>query len=155
MSSNVSRIRVLRSAILAFLIASVIGSATLLAQTVEPSQPVFSQDVEASSADKERFPFSVETLKIEGGAELVTIFYRTNGTFDKPGPEESKFVPLLSVLRDTLGDEVMKIERLRDVWMLTYTKPSTMQKLMAAIPFNYRRWGSKQEAGKTVPPPIA
>ena len=154
MSSEISRIRVLRSAILAILIASVFGSASVRAQSVEPVQPLAPPNVEASSADNERFPFSVETLKIEGGAELVTIFYKTNGTFDKPGPEESKYVPLLSVLRDTLGDEVMENDRLRYVWMLTYTKPSTMQKLMAAIPFNYRRWGSKREAGKTVPPPI-
>jgi hypothetical protein len=39
----------------------------------------------------------------------------------------------LSVLRDTLGDETIENDRLRYVWMLTYTKPSTMQKIMAAI----------------------
>jgi hypothetical protein len=136
------------------LIASVFGTVATWAQTVESVQPVPSQNVAESNTAEDRFPFSTETINIEGGAELVTIFYRTNGTFDKPGPEESKYVPLLSVLRDTLGDDVLENDRLRYVWMLTYTKPSTMQKLMAAIPFNYRRWGSKRDAGKTVPPHI-
>lgn len=100
-------------------------------------------------------PFSVETLPIEGGAELVTIFYKTNGTFDTPRPGESESVPLLSVLRDTLGDEIKENDKLRYVWMLTYTSPTTTQKIMSAIPFNYRRSNSKKEAGSTVPPTIA
>ncbi|HJS50739.1 MAG TPA: hypothetical protein VJ781_02475 [Pyrinomonadaceae bacterium] len=154
MSFDLFRSKVLHSALAAILIGSVFGASTLRAQSVDsvPSAPP--QNTAPSDTTEERFPFSVETIKIEGGAELVTIFYKTNGTFDNRGPEESKFVPLLSVLRDTLGDEVMENDRLRHVWMLTYTKPSTMQKLMAAIPFNYRRWGSKREAGKTIPPPI-
>ncbi len=153
MSSGVFRSRVPRSAILAMLAAAVLATA-LRAQTVEPAQTL-PQEVSSSTEDAKAFPFSTETIKIEGGAELVTIFYKTNGTFDKTGPEESKYVPLLSVLRDTLGDETLENDRLRYVWMLTYTKPSLMQKFMAAVPFNYRRWGNKQEAGKTIPPPIA
>ena len=153
MSSGVFRSRVPRSAILAMIAATVLATA-LRAQTVEPSQTI-PQDLTSSTTDGKEFPFSTETIKIQGGAELVTIFYKTNGTFDKTGPEESKYVPLLSVLRDTLGDETLENDRLRYVWMLTYTKPSLMQKFMAAVPFNYRRWGSKQEAGKTIPPPIA
>jgi len=141
--------------ILAILIVSLFGQGALRAQVAEPVEPVVTQDASTPDTDDGRFPFSVETIKIEGGAELITIFYKTNGTFDRPAPEESKYVPLLSVLRDTLGDETIENDRLRYVWMLTYTKPSTMQKIMAAIPFNYRRWGSKPAAGKTVPPPIA
>ena len=150
---EVIRSKVPRAAILAAVLASVCAPIALRAQTVEPVRSV-APEVPVSTADEKRFPFSVETIKIEGGAELITIFYKTNGTFDTPGPEESKYVPLVSVLRDTFGDETLENDRLRFVWMLTYTKPSTMQKFMAAIPFNYRRWGSKKEAGKTVPPPI-
>lgn len=118
--------------------------------TFSPDVPV-GIEVEAEVAD---FPFSVETLPIEGGAELVTIFYKTNGTFDKPLAGESEYVPLLSVLRDTLGDEIKENDRLRYVWMLTYTTPSTTKKLMSAIPFNYRRSGSTKDVGTTVPPHI-
>jgi hypothetical protein len=101
-------------------------------------------------------PFSVETLKLDSGCELVTIFYRLNGTFDKPdGSGERSPVPLVSVLRDTLGDNIKENDKLSYVWMLTYTSPSTMQKLMSAVPFYYRRGPSKKAAGATVPPPIA
>src|SRR5687768_2967353 len=115
MNFDLFRSKVPRSALGAILIASLFGVSALRAQSVDPVQSAPPQNVTAN-ASEERFPFSVETIKIEGGAELVTIFYRTNGTFDIRGPEESKFVPLLSVLRDTLGDEVMENDRLRHVW---------------------------------------
>src|SRR5688572_2370989 len=98
MNFDLFRSKVLRSALGAILIASLFGASALRAQSVDPVQSAPPQNVTASDASEERFPFSVETIKIEGGAELVTIFYRTNGTFDIRGPEESKFVPLLSVL---------------------------------------------------------
>src|SRR5215216_3102665 len=101
-------------------------------------------------------PFSVETIKLNSGSELVTIFYRLNGTFDKPDTSgERSPVPLVSVLRDTLGDNIKENDKLSYVWMLTYTSPSTVQKLMSAVPFYYRRGPSKKDAGTTVPPPIA
>ena len=100
-------------------------------------------------------PFSVETIKLENGSELITIFYRMNGTFDRPDVDgERKPLPLISVLRDTLGDDVKENDKLRYVWMLTYTSPTTMQKILSAVPFFYRRAGAKKEAGRSVPPPI-
>src|SRR5688572_32978821 len=111
MSFDLFRSKVLHSALAAILIGSVFGASTLRAQAVDsvPSAPP--QNTAPSDTTGERFPFSVETIKIEGGAELVTIFYRTNGTFDNRGPEESKFVPLLRVVRETVGEEVMGDDR--------------------------------------------
>ncbi len=79
--------------------------------------------VEVVAADEgQDLPFTVETLKLDNGSELVTIFYRMNGTFDRPDTNgERKPVPLISVLRDTLGDDVKENDKLRYVWMLTYT----------------------------------
>ncbi len=109
----------------------------------------------AATDDGADLPFSVETIKLENGAELITIFYRMNGTFDRPDTNgERKPLPLISVLRDTLGDDVKENDKLRYVWMLTYTSPTTMQKILSAVPFFYRRVGSKKEAGKSVPRPI-
>ena len=132
-----------------------VSSFSLSGQTVStvPLQNVPSEKYSAES-DRE-LPFSVESIKIEGGAELITIFYRMNGTFDKPDANgERRPVPLVSVLRDSLGDDIVENDQLRYVWMLTYTKPTTTQKLLSFIPFYYRRSTSKTDAGTTVPPPI-
>ena len=74
----------------------------------------------------------------------MTIFGRLDGLAEKgkPAPE----VPLVSVLRDTLGDDNPENDRLRYVWMLTYTQPSMTKRIAAAIPFFYRRVGNKKNS---------
>ncbi len=57
--------------------------------------------------------------------------------------DDSEFVPLVTVLRDTLGDLTPENDRLRYVWPLTYTRPTVRQKLSGAIPFLYSRVGNK------------
>src|SRR5262249_15130552 len=54
--------------------------------------------------------FRVERIKIDGGAELLTIFGRLDGmrTAEGAAPE----VPLISVLRDTLSDANPENDRL-------------------------------------------
>ncbi len=142
----------LRFVLQLWLIAAVVFSSSVFAQTVGTAAEL---DVPVAEADTDRFPFSVESLKLDGGAELVTIFYKTNGTFDTPAAGESEAVPLISVLRDTLGDEIKENDNLRWVWMLTYTSPTMAKKIMSAIPFNYRRAGNKSAVNAGVPPPIA
>jgi hypothetical protein len=56
-----------------------------------------------------------ERLGIEGGSELVTLFAMLPG--DEPA-STSEEIPLLSVLRDTLGDDNPDNDRLRYVWLL-------------------------------------
>ena len=84
--------------------------------------------------------FRVEKLSVAGGSELLTIFGRVDGLRDSTSPE----VPLVTVLRDTLGDDNPENDRLRYVWMLTYTQPSMAKRIAAAIPFLYRSVGNKR-----------
>lgn len=91
-------------------------------------------------------------MPIEGGAELLTIFGQLDGL--ARGPEQSTEVPLVSIVRDTLGDDNTDNDRLRYVWMLSYTKPTMGQRLASAVPFLYSRVSNKRSAGKGAPPPI-
>jgi hypothetical protein len=97
----------------------------------------------------------LERVEVPGGAELITVSAKLAGL---DGKEEStdndNWVPLVSILRDTLGDNNPENNRLRYVWPLTYTRPTAKQRLAAAIPFFYSRVGNKEELTKTPPPAI-
>lgn len=90
--------------------------------------------------------FRLECLKVTGGTELLTIFAR----FDwlPGGTGKGQEVPLVSLLRDTLGDSDPANNRLRYLWMLTYTRPSLIQRLAAGVPFLYKHTGGKRHASK-------
>ncbi|HEX8558609.1 MAG TPA: hypothetical protein VF668_10920 [Pyrinomonadaceae bacterium] len=97
-------------------------------------------------------PFRIETLPVGRDAQLLTVFGSLDGL--KPdsagaGPE----VPLVSILRDTLGDADPENDRLRYVWMLTYTRPTALQRVASAVPFLYGRVGAKRGA-KGLPPHV-
>lgn len=96
--------------------------------------------------------FRIEQLPIPGGAELLTIFGRLDGKRTKglAAPE----VPLVSVVRDTLSDNDPDNDRLRYVWMLTYTQPTLMKRIASAVPFFYQHVGNKQHVSKGAPTPI-
>ncbi|HEX8502738.1 MAG TPA: hypothetical protein VF659_19295 [Pyrinomonadaceae bacterium] len=97
-------------------------------------------------------PFRIETIPVGRDAQLLTVFGRLDGLRDEaPLPEE---VPLVSILRDTLGDADPENDRLRHVWMLTYTRPTALQRVASAVPFLYGRVGGKRGVGKGVPPPV-
>jgi hypothetical protein len=97
----------------------------------------------------------LERVEVPGGAELITVSAKLAGL---DGKEEStdndNWVPLVSILRDTLGDNNPENNRLRYVWPLTYTRPTAKQRLAAAIPFFYTRVGNKEKLTKTPPPAI-
>jgi hypothetical protein len=93
----------------------------------------------------------LERIPIDGGAELVTVFARLDGL---ESANNDKWIPLVSILRDTLGDNTVENNRLRYVWPLTYTRPSLKQRLAAAIPFFYARVGNKDGAKRTPPPAL-
>ena len=85
-----------------------------------------------------------------GGAEIVTLF----GHLSPPGSEgQDQEVPLLSVLRDTLGDGDSNNDRLRYVWILTSTRPTAIQRAASAISFMWFRAGTRQHDNH-VPTPI-
>jgi hypothetical protein len=119
------------------------------AQTTTATQPA--APVQETQAANESL-FRLEKTEIAGGAELLTIFGQLKGLQARDGA--SAEVPLVSILRDTLKDQDSENDRLRYLWMLTYTKPSSRQQLAAAIPFLYNRVGNKGHAGKGAPPPI-
>jgi len=92
----------------------------------------------------------LETLPVAGGAELVTVKARLDG-LQTEGVD--KWVPLVSILRDTLGDPNRENDRLRYIWPLTYTRPTLKQRFAAAIPFFYTRVGNKNSLSLKPPPP--
>jgi hypothetical protein len=94
-----------------------------------------------------RSEFRVERVPIANGAELLTIFGKVNDD-----GSTAVDVPLLSVVRDTLGDANLENDRLRYVWMLTYARPTLRQRLAAAVPFLYQRVGNKTNASAGPPP---
>ena len=97
----------------------------------------------------------LERVEVPGGAELITVFARLSGLDPtEASTEKDNFVPLVSILRDTLGDNVPENNRLRYVWPLTYTRPTTKQRLAAAIPFFYARVGNKEKLTKIPPPAL-
>lgn len=129
-------------ALLLVAIVCLLAAGKVPAQSVPPTlAPTFSNTS----------PFRLERTPVEGGAELLTIFGRLDGLAE--GENSTAEVPLVSVLRDTFGDNDPANDRLRYLWMLTYTRPSFGQRLAAAIPFLYQRVGSKSST-KSVPPPV-
>jgi hypothetical protein len=94
--------------------------------------------------------FRMETLRVGTDAELLTIFGRLDGL---PADGTNADTPLVSILRDTLGDADPHNDRLRQVWMLTYTRPNAWQRVASAVPFLYARVGNKRRASRDEPPP--
>lgn len=126
----------------------------------QPTPEISSESVsetEASNIFDKNFSvekdFRVEKIAVKGGAEIITIFANLKGLKNAAG-EKAGEVPLVSVLRDTLGDDKTENDRLRYVWMLTYTNPSLSQKAAAGVPFLYSRTTNKNAAGKGLPPAI-
>jgi hypothetical protein len=88
--------------------------------------------------------YGVERDPVAGGGELLTIVRHQEGSGD---------IPLVSVLRDTLGDQDPENDRLRYVWILTLTNPSLTQRAASALSFAYFRFGSHRHPGR-VPKPV-
>ena len=73
----------------------------------------------------------IERVAVPGGAELLTVL--------ASAPDDDGEVPLLSLLRDTLGDADPDNDRLRSVLTITSANPSVLQRVAAATPFFYWR----------------
>lgn len=99
--------------------------------------------------------YRLERQPLPDGAEFITVFGRLQGP-GAPTAEENAAqygdVPLLAVLRDSLGDSDPANDRLRYVWILTSTKPTIWQRAASALSFGYFRAGSRRHA-KRVPTP--
>jgi hypothetical protein len=95
--------------------------------------------------------FRLERVAVPNGSEILTIFGSLEGIY---GQEAAPVVPLVSVLRDTLGDNDPENDRLRYVWALTYARPSKSQRFAAFVPFLYGRFGKQKQKLKGVPRPV-
>lgn len=147
------------SLLLSFLFA---GAALSVAQAQQPAsqQP---EPIRSISDDQPHLELRLEKLPVAGGAELITISARLNGPAAAPpdpknesasahAQKTAQWVPLVTVLRDTLGDANSDNDRLRYVWGLSYTRPSMRQRAASAVPFLYTRVGNKQPSAKEPPP---
>ena len=85
----------------------------------------------AASPDFRAPDFRVERHPVANGAELLTVFSSL--------PDHAGDIPLVSVLRDTLGDKDPDNDRLRYIWVLTSARPTVLQRSAAFIPFFYWR----------------
>ncbi len=91
----------------------------------------------------------IEKKQINVGAELITIFADLSG--GEISESNRRDVPLLSILRDTLGDEKPENDRLRYVWLHNFTEPSLTQKIASGIPFFYKNIGTNNRIGDKLP----
>src|SRR5438128_182194 len=96
--------------------------------------------------------FRVERESIAGGAELLTVFGRLDGI--RRPDQRALEVPLLSVVRDSLGDDNPENDRLRYLWMLTYTRPTLVKRVLSAVPFLYQHVGNKTPTSSNAPAPL-
>ena len=130
----------------ALFLAGWICAGALHAQESVPSLPTEEPALEKAVGVEPdtKTAFRVEKVRVNGGVELLTIFARFKDT-------NNTEMPMLSVLRDTLGDANPDNDRLRYVWNLSYTRASFGQKVAAFAPFLYTRTTNKETSGK-VPP---
>ncbi len=133
-----------------FLIFSLLVLFLLITQTSANAQDAAPSQASGDTASPASM-FRLERVPIKGGAELLTIHARLDGL---DASEEQKWVPLVTILRDTLGDLNSENDRLRYLWPLTYTRPTVAQQLSAAVPFLYTRVGNKNDVSATPPPSV-
>ena len=138
----------LRASVLAFLlvVAQLLPLATARAQGPNASD---TRDTNLTTPLSQLL--RLEKIEVPGGAELITVQAKLSGL---ASDKNDKWIPLVSILRDTLGDDNAENNRLRYVWPLTYTRPTVKQRLAAAIPFFYTRVGNKERTAKTPPPAV-
>ncbi len=146
------------SVLIFVLLVSFLFPTSLLAQdarSLDPDQSAGPKQDEPNSPKSEPTSsdeiFRLERVPVAGGAELITIHARLDGIQTS---DHGKWVPLVAVLRDTLGDSSPENDRLRYVWPLTYTRPTMGQRLSGAVPFLYSRVGSRKSASEKAPPPV-
>ena len=80
------------------------------------------------------------TTAVGNSALLFTLFCRTCETSVRAAD-----IPLLSVMRDSLGDQSTGNDRLTSVWLLSYSPYNFGQRMLSAVPFFYWRLGDGSE----------
>jgi hypothetical protein len=84
-------------------------------------------------------------------AQLVTLFCRSCEDAGDAGRD----IPLVAVLRDTLGGVNSEGDRISYVWLLTYSAPTWEKRVLSAVPFFYWRVGDGSgTVGNREPKPL-
>jgi hypothetical protein len=96
--------------------------------------------------------YRLERTMVPSGAELVTLFSKQPLT--ETMEETDQDIPILSVLRDTLDDSDPGNDRLRQVWIYSYAKPSVWQRFVACLPFIYRQASPQRSKPVGLPRPV-
>jgi hypothetical protein len=92
---------------------------------------------------------------VAGTAQLLTLFCRACGPVSGTGESVTQGLPLVAVLRDTLGDYEADNDRVTDLWLLDYANPGLGKKLLSAVPFFYWHPGDgSKSAGAENPKPL-
>src|SRR6185503_19369785 len=89
----------------------VISSITPTTTKAQGPNPPKAEEADPASALSQIL--RLERIEVPGGAELITVHARLAGI---ESTENDNWVPLVSILRDTLGDENAENNRLRYVW---------------------------------------
>lgn len=134
--------------LLCFVIVLTILPLGLISALAQESSPENRPDINSSSGK-----FRIERTHVQSGAELFTVFGNLHPLAEEQKDEPE--VPLISLLRDTLGDQDPENDRLRYVWTFAYTRPTLIQRAAAMLPFYYNRAGNKKRADGEVPQPVA
>ncbi|MFN0138483.1 MAG: hypothetical protein ACKVQW_00155 [Pyrinomonadaceae bacterium] len=122
------------------------------AQEASPVNATSADIPSTSNTAEPESDFRVEKIAVAGGAEIVTVLARQRAAENIQGPISD--LPMISVLRDTLGDDVPENDRLRYVWLHSYTGSTFTQKISAVVPFLYSRTTNKNEVGSDPPPAV-
>src|SRR5688500_11566722 len=88
----------------------------------------------------------LEKIEVPGGAELITVHAKLSGL---ESDKNDKWIPLVSILRDTLADNCHDNTRLRYVWQFTYSQPTLIQRSAPTILFFYARSGNEEKTSNT------
>jgi hypothetical protein len=88
-----------------------------------------------------------QSQPIDNTAELMTLFCHTCAW-----GKTNEDVPLISMLKDTLGDNDPENDRVTDVWLLSCTRLNLAQRLLSAVPFLYWRVRPGSRAAKDTAP---
>jgi hypothetical protein len=82
-----------------------------------------------------------KSVPVDDTAQLLSLFCRECGASDSGSHD----LPLVSVLRDTLGDTDPRNDRLMYVWLLSCERPTVGQTILSAVPVFYRHVGKRSD----------
>ncbi len=150
--SLTSAIKAQRTYAFCWCLCLLISSLAVSAQPPSQADPGTRTNPPTAEADGLSSLFRVEKIALDLGAELITIHARrADQEQELQGPALD--IPLISVLRDTLGDTNPHNDRLRYVWLHSYTRPSIKQRATAFVPFLYTA-GANRKVGSGPPPAV-